>query len=168
MHSGPIRLPFVSGPLPSGAALLAIRVVMGPMLAYHGWQKLDSVGKFVATVVRYGFPFPELLARATIAIELVGGICLTVGLLTRLWGALATLQFLLIVAKVKWDVGLFGQPGRSGFELDLFYAVTAAALLLAGPGLLALDHFLGLEADPRRAVGEAEEAEVRTGARSAG
>ncbi|HEX6382874.1 MAG TPA: DoxX family protein, partial [Acidimicrobiia bacterium] len=101
MHVGPIRLPFVSGPLPSGAALLAIRAVMGPMLAYHGWQKLDSVGKFVATVDRYGFPFPELLARATIAIELVGGICLTVGLLTRFWGALATLQFLLIVAKVK-------------------------------------------------------------------
>ncbi|MGH8733468.1 MAG: DoxX family membrane protein, partial [Burkholderiales bacterium] len=117
----------------SGAALLAIRVVMGPMLAYHGWQKLDSVGKFVATVDRYGFPFPELLARATIAIELVGGICLALGLLTRLWGALATTQFLLIVVKVKWDVGLFGGGGRSGFELDLLYAATAAALLLAGP-----------------------------------
>lgn len=149
MHLGPFRLPFVSGALPSGAALLAVRLVMGPMLAYHGWQKLDGgVEKFVATVDRYGFPFPELLARATIAIELVGGICLALGLLTRIWGALATAQFLLIVAKVKWDVGVFGGGGRSGFELDLLYAVTAAALLLAGPGLLALDHLLGLEAHP--------------------
>ena len=151
MQVGPIRLPFASGPLPSGAALLAVRVVMGPMLAYHGFKKLDGgVGKFVATVDRYGFPFPELLARATIVIELVGGICLALGLLTRLWGALATTQFLLIVAKVKWDVGVFGHAGRSGFELDLFYAVTAAALLLAGPGLLAIDHWLGLEANPNR------------------
>jgi putative oxidoreductase len=150
MRVGPIRLPFISGSLPSGAALLAIRLVMGPMLAYHGYKKLHGVAKFVATVDRYGFPFPELLARATIAIELVGGICLALGLLTRLWSALATTQFLLIVAKVKWGVGLFGQPGRSGFELDLLYAVTATALLLAGPGLLALDHFLGLEADPLR------------------
>jgi putative oxidoreductase len=149
MQVRPIRLPFVSGPLPSGAALLAVRVVMGPMLAYHGYKKLDGgIGKFVATVDRYGFPFPELLARATIAIELVGGICLALGLLTRLWGALACTQFLLIVAKVKWDVGVFGQAGRSGFELDLLYAVTAAALLLAGPGLLAVDHWLGLETDP--------------------
>ena len=154
MHVGPIRLPFVSGPLPSGAALLAIRVVMGSMLAYHGWKKIDGgVEKFVATVDRLGFPLPELMARATISIELIGGICLALGLLTRLWAALATIQFLLIVAQVKWDIGVFSQGGRSGFEIDLMYAVTAAALLLAGPGLLALDHRLGLESDPQRDTG---------------
>ena len=149
MPSGRIRLPFVSGPLPSGAALLAIRLVMGPMLAYHGYRKLDAgVGKFVATVARDGFPLPELLARATIVIELVGGICIALGLLTRLWGALVTLQFLLIIGQVKWDVGLLGPPGRGGgFELDLLYAVTAAALVIAGPGLVAADHRIGLEAD---------------------
>jgi putative oxidoreductase len=162
MHFGPIRLPFVSGPLPSGAALLVVRLVMGPMLAYHGFKKIDGgVEKFVATVDKYGFPFPELLARATIAIELVGGLCLALGLLTRLWGALATTQFLLIVAKVKWDVGVFGGGGRSGFELDLLYAVTAAALLLAGPGLLAVDHWLGLESNPAAPLPSAERDRVR-------
>ena len=162
MHFGPIRFPFVSGPVPSGAALLAIRIVMGTMLAYHGYKKIDGgVTKFVATVDRLGFPLPDLLARATIVIELVGGICLVLGLLTRLWAALATTQFLLIVAQVKWDVGVFGSPGRSGFELDLMYAVTAAALLLAGPGLLAVDHWLGLEANPDREPAPADREGVR-------
>jgi putative oxidoreductase len=146
-----IRLPFQSSVLSSGVALLAIRVVMGPMLAIHGYRKLDAgVANFVATVDRLGFPLPEVLARATIVIELVGGICLTLGLLTRLWGGLATFQFLLIVAKVKWSVGVLGPPGKGGgFELDLMYAVTAATLLIAGPGLLAADHWLGLEYHPR-------------------
>src|SRR5438270_8892973 len=149
MQGRPMRLPFAGGALPSGAALLAIRLVMGPMLAYHGYRKLDAgVGKFVATVARDGFPLPELLARVTIVIELVGGICIAVGLLTRLWGALVTLQFALIITQVKWDVGLLGPPGRGGgFELDLLYAVTAAAVVIAGPGLVALDHRLGLEVD---------------------
>ena len=149
-----IRLPLVSGARSSGFALLAIRVVMGPMLAWHGVQKIDGgVERFVGTVDRLGFPFPELLARAVIALELAGGICLALGLLTRLWGGLITVQMLLIAFKVKWDVGLFGPPGRGGgFELDLLYAVTGAALLLAGPGLAALDNLLGLEAnsDPDR------------------
>jgi putative oxidoreductase len=149
MQGRPMRLPFAGGALPSGAALLVLRLVTGPILAYHGYRKLDGgVGKFVATVSRYGFPFPDVLARATIVIELVGGICLTVGLLTRIWGGLVTLQMLLIVAKVQWHHGLFGAPGRGGgFELNLLYAVIAAALLIAGPGLLALDHAIGLEID---------------------
>jgi putative oxidoreductase len=142
-----MQVPFAGGAVPSGAALLALRLVMGPMLAYHGYRKLDAgVEKFVATVDRLGFPLPELLARATIVIELVGGICLALGLLTRIWGGFVTAQMLLIVAKVKLSVGLLGPPGKGGgFELDLLYAVTAAALLIAGPGLFALDHAIGLE-----------------------
>ena len=145
-----LRLPLVSGARSSGFALLAIRLVMGPMLAWHGFSKIErGVEQFVGTVDRLGFPLPELLARGVIALELVGGICLALGFLTRLWGGLLTVQMLLIVFKVKWDVGLFGPPGRGGgFEIDLMYAVTGAALLLAGPGLAALDHLLGLEANP--------------------
>jgi len=39
------------------------------------------------------------------------------------------LQMLLIVARVKWDVGLFARRAKGGgFELDLLYAAIAAAL----------------------------------------
>jgi len=148
--------------------MLAIRLVMGPMLAWHGYKKIEGgIDNFVGTVDRLGFPLPELLGRGVVAIELLGGLCLTLGLLTRLWGGLLTVQMLLIVFKVKWDVGLLGEPGRSGFELDLLYAVTGAALLIAGPGLAALDHLLGLEthpgAAPRRARAR-RDPEARAGA----
>lgn len=168
MRGSLLRLPFTSGPVSSGAALLAIRLVMGPMLAWHGYKKIEGgVDSFVATVDRLGFPFPELLARGVIGIELIGGLCLALGLLTRLWGALLTVQMILIVFKVKWDLGLLGPPGRGGFELDLLYAVTGAALLIAGPGLAALDHVLGLETNPSGAgerASDRREREVRAGA----
>ena len=148
--------------------LLAIRLVTGPMLAWHGYQKIErGVDSFVGTVDRLGFPFPELLARGVIGIELIGGLCLALGLLTRLWGALLTVQMLLIVFKVKWDLGVLGPPGRGGFELDLLYAVTGAALLIAGPGLAALDHLLGLETNPsgaRERASDRRAEEVRAGA----
>jgi putative oxidoreductase len=164
-----IRVPFVSGAASSGLALLAIRLVMGPMLAWHGYKKIEGgVENFVETVDRAGFPLPELLARGVIVLELVGGICLALGLLTRLWSGLATVQFLLIIAKIKWDVGLSGSPGRSGYELDLMYAVTAAALLIAGPGRLALDRVLGLEAEPDGSPATPREPDVSSVARSAG
>jgi putative oxidoreductase len=167
MRGRPMQLPFAGGALPSGTALLVLRLVMGPMLAYHGYRKLDAgVGTFVATVHRYGFPLPEVLARATIVIELVGGICLTIGLLTRVWGGFVTLQMLLIVAKVKWQLGPLGPPGKGGgFELDLLYAVIGAALLIAGPGIFAVDHAIGLEVDltPRPTpVREEDQVRART------
>ena len=134
---GPIRLPFVSGAMSSGVALLAVRLVMGPMLAYHGYRKIEGgVEQFVGDCRQPRLPAPRVTGPGHIALELLGGICIALGLLTRLWGGLLTIQILLIVFKVKWDVGVFGPPGRGGgFELDLLYAVTGAALLIAGPGL---------------------------------
>lgn len=164
MQSRPVRrLALTSRAAPSGAALLLLRLVMGLMLADHGYRKLDAgVGRFVATVHRYGFPLPEVLARATIVIELVGGICLAIGLLTRVWGGFVTVQFLLIVAKVKWHLGPLGPPGKGGgFELDLLYAVIAAVLVISGPGPFSVDHALGLEVDP--APGPTPEDPVRAG-----
>lgn len=162
-----MRLPFASGAVPSGFALLLVRLVVGPLLTWHGWKKIDGgVEQFVGTVDRAGFPLPELLARGTIILEFAGGICLTLGLLTRLWAALATVQFLLIIGKMKWDLGLSGSGGRSGYELDVMFALAAAVLLIAGPGLAALDRLLGLESDPRDTAVPARPAEVRTEARS--
>jgi len=52
-------------------------------------------------VHRYGFPLPEVLARATIAIELVGRHLSRHRATDPVWSGLVTLQMLLIVAKVK-------------------------------------------------------------------
>ena len=104
---------------------------------------------FVGTVDRLGFPLPELLARGDHRHRARGRDLPRPRPPDAALGRPGHRPDLLIVFKVKWDVGLIGPPGRGGgFELDLLFAVTAAALLIAGPGLLALDHLLGLEANP--------------------
>ena len=156
-----MRRPSVIDPDKGAAvAALLIRIVVGPIMAYHGYRKYDgSIYHFVETVKELGLPFPILVAHAVAVIELVGGICLLLGLSTRLWAGLLALQMAGIVFVVKPEAGLIGAPGKgTGFELELLIEVCALALVLLGPGLLALDHRFGLE----REAGSRPETRVGT------
>jgi putative oxidoreductase len=132
------------------AAALVMRVIVGPIMAYHGWKKLDGgVGNFAKFVATLDIPAPELVARLVVMIELAGGIFLLLGLLTRLWALLVAGQMISIVFMVKWEAGLLGPPGQGGgYELDLVIAACALGLLFIGPGRFSLDHLLPLERVP--------------------
>lgn len=145
------RLAFPEIPDADRLAALAIRLVVGPVMAYHGYQKVDrGVGAFADNVAQLevlGMALPRLTGYIVVAIELVGGLCLLAGFLTRIWSALLAVQMLLIPFVVKSQAGLIaarGAPG-TGFEIDLLIAACALSLLLMGPGALALDGLLGIE-----------------------
>src|SRR3990170_7558101 len=98
-------------------AALAIRVVVGPVMAYHGYQKLTrpgGAGAFADTVPElkvFGMALPRLTGYIVVAIELVGGLCLLAGLLTRIWGVLLATEMLIIPFVVKSEVGLIAPQG---------------------------------------------------------
>src|SRR5437870_8492077 len=97
--------------LPTGqdadAAAFLLRLVVGPLMAYHGVKKLGSgFGRFDQLVHGLSVPAPGLVSRAVVVIELVGGLCLLAGLLTRVWALLLAAQMVSIVFVVKWDNGL--------------------------------------------------------------
>jgi putative oxidoreductase len=118
-------------------ATTAVRIVTGVFFISVSISKFTEHSKEVADFKRYGVPIPEVAVYVVGTIELIGGIALTLGLLTRL-------AALLLAADMIGAISTAGRVEGGGFNLGVAPTMLAAMLFLlwAGPGLLALDHRL--------------------------
>jgi putative oxidoreductase len=81
-------------------------------------------------------------------VELIGGILLIIGLLSRLAALILAIEMIFTTLLVKVHVGFIAPPGGgAGAELDLILLAAFLTILLAGPGRLALDELLGVEGE---------------------
>jgi putative oxidoreductase len=135
-------------------APLVLRLGIGLVFVVHGWAKLtEGPSGFAGMLTGLNVPAPELFAWLTMIAELVGGLLLLAGFLTRL----ATLPLIAVMTGalllVKSSVGIIAPMGSPmpGAELDIALLSGLVALLLLGPGRLSVDHALGVEAEVRTA-----------------
>jgi putative oxidoreductase len=128
--------------------LLILRLVLGALLIGHGSQKLfgsfgggglDGTGGFFHSL---GFRPGRQMALVAGVSEAGAGLLLVLGLVTPI-AAAAVIGTLFVAASVHAKAGLWAQNG--GFELPLFYSVTAAVLAFTGPGTYSLDNVVGLD-----------------------
>lgn len=122
---------------PFGALLL--RLALGLSMAVHGYQKVIPSGAlhhFAHYVSTIGLPY--WLGYVSALTELVGGVLLILGLLTRLSAALVAINMLVAFFKV----GLHQGFGIYNYILAL--AAIAFMLLFYGGGALSLDEKVGL------------------------
>lgn len=127
---------------------LALRLVAGVVIAAHGWQKLvNGIDGFAGFVASLGLPAPMVVAYTVTGLELVGGLLLAAGLLTRIHGLLLAAHMAGTTMLVKADVGLIGPQDAPGVgaELDLVLLAAFAGVALLGPGAWSLDHAIGIE-----------------------
>ncbi len=131
----------------AGLAPLVVRVIVGIIMALHGWQKLQGdLAGFGQRLGELGVPLPVFMAYVVMLAELIGGILLIVGLLSRLAALVLAIELVVAILLVKVNVGLISPPGGPpGAELDLALIAGFLVILLAGPGRLSLDHVLGIE-----------------------
>jgi putative oxidoreductase len=123
-------------------ALLALRIVLGLIMAAHGWQKIhNGPGHFVQMV--HGLGMPGWTAYLAIAAEFGGGILIMFGFLTRFAAAAVLIDMLVAVLTVHLHKDLIGQGGK---ELPLSLATMAFALVFFGGGELAIDWLVGSRA----------------------
>ena len=128
------------------AAPVIARVVVGVIMAAHGWDKLQDgpAGFGQGLLAGLGIPAPEVVAWIVTVIELGGGIALIVGALSRL-AALANVGVLIgAIVTVKAEAGLIAEEGV-GYELDLALIAGLLVVALLGPGRPSIDHALGIE-----------------------
>jgi len=132
----------------AGYAPLVARVLVGGVMAALGLQKLQGGPEnFGQGLAGLGVPLPELMAYVVTFVELVGGVLLIVGLLSRVAALLLTIDLVVAILLVKVNIGLLSPSdgGGVGAELDLALIAGFLVVLLAGPGRLSADHALGYE-----------------------
>ena len=128
----------------AGYAPTVLRVILGIVFIAHGWDKLQmGPANFAGYLASLNVPAPELMAWVVTILELVGGILLLVGAGTRMVALLLAVEMIGTTLLVKVDRGLIAQEG-AGAELDIAVFAGAVAILLLGPGRLAVDNSIGL------------------------
>ncbi|MDQ3772295.1 MAG: DoxX family protein [Actinomycetota bacterium] len=128
---------------------LIVRVIVGVIMSYHGYQKLvGGIGAYSEGVLEpLGVPAPQLLGTLQVYAELIGGAMLVVGLLSRAAALVQAVILVLAIFLVKLDLGLIAPMGAPlpGAELDLALIAGFIVVALLGPGWPSLDHLFGIE-----------------------
>ena len=122
------------------AGPLAVRIVVGWVFLWSGWTKLHILERMIENFRSWGIPAPEFFTPLASGIELVGGVLLLIGLLTRFAAVPMMIVMVVAIISAKWaDVDSL--ETFLGFD-EVAYFVMFAWLAIAGPGPVSVDHFI--------------------------
>ena len=144
---------FTHPPFTEPSAVIFIRLMAGGVFLWEGIIKFMFANQGVVRFTKIGFPIPGVTASFVGAVEIVGGLFLIFGLLTRITSFYFVVQMLVAVITTKVTmilgyspIGMPGAPPTTGIwamlhEVRADYAqiMTSMFLLIAGPGKKSLD-----------------------------
>jgi putative oxidoreductase len=152
-------------PLSAPRATVLIRAMAGSVFLWEGVLKFVYTNQGVGRFTKLGFPLPELTANFVGVLEIVGGILLIAGLLTRVTAIPFVIE--MIVAMLSTKIAIYlgtsplplpPSPPQIGIwavlhEIRSEYAqlMSVLFLLVVGPGPWSLDALIA-RARTRRPV----------------
>lgn len=118
---------------------LVLRVALGAIFVWHGYDKVFTagIGNVSGFLGGLGIPLPGIMAYILAYGELIGGILLILGLFTH-WAA----KFALVVGLVAlFTVHLKNgfSVGNGGYEYIMLITAAAISVLITGAGKYSLD-----------------------------
>ena len=114
------------GPLP-------IRILAGLTLLLHGLPKITDISGVQSFFPNLGLP-PELAIPVTL-LEVVGGLAILFGILTRIASGLFIIEMIGAVVVAKLAKGFVG-----GYELELLIMAICISLFITGPGRISIEY----------------------------
>jgi putative oxidoreductase len=123
-------------------ATILVRVIVGGVFLTEGIQKFLFAGELgVGRFTKIGIPFPEVMAPFVGIVEIVGGVLLLVGLLTRLATIPLIIDMLVAIESTKIPIllkdGLWKMIHES--RVDGSMLLGSIFLLIVGAGAWSLD-----------------------------
>ena len=145
-----------NSPLDGPSAIILLRLMAGGVFLWEGMLKFIYVNQGVGRFTKLGLPFPQATANMIGALEIVGGILLIAGFLTRPIAIPFVIEMLVAILSTKISLYLGTSPlplppvpPQIGLwavlhEVRSEYAqlMTTMFLLMAGPGRWSLDALL--------------------------
>jgi putative oxidoreductase len=122
-----------------------VRIVIGIMFLMHVSIKLKiGAGAVAANIMaKNGLEPAILFAYAVIALEIVGGVCLIVGLFTRFFAAALAIEMLIALLFVHLPKGY--AAGGGGYEYVLLIGAVCFVIVMRGGGPYSVDRMIGKE-----------------------
>jgi putative oxidoreductase len=122
-------------------AVLLARLSVGVLFFESGRGKLFyRLNELVEYFAQLGVPFPHLQAPMVASIEFVGGICLVLGIATRLVSA--PLAVIMVVAILTAQLDKAKTVGDFLYLPEVLLLVIFLWLIFSGPGRFALDNYI--------------------------
>jgi uncharacterized membrane protein YphA (DoxX/SURF4 family) len=154
----------VNPPLGAPASTLLIRLMAGGVFLSEGILKFVYPNQGVGRFTKIGIPFPEMSAHVVGVLEIVGGLMLIFGFLTRCISIPFIIQMIIAVLSTKIalylgtsPLPLPPSPPQVGIwavlhetRADYAQIMTVLFLLIAGPGPISLDAKLRRQKTPKK------------------
>ena len=130
---------------------IPLRLIVGYGFMEHGFAKLAKGPDAFANILQaIGVPGPHFMAWSTILVEILGGLAVILSAFVTLASLPMAAVLLVAIFTVHLPYGFSSiklnavtaagaQFGPPGYEVTLLYLACLAALVLGGPGPLAID-----------------------------
>ena len=122
---------------------LLTRLVVGWGFHVTGHGKISDLSKVTGFFTDLGIPFPGANAAFVSYLEFIGGLCLVLGLGTRIFAFLLSGSMVVALLTADRETFVSKLPSDITDVTSFVYLLFLVWLVVYGPGPVSLDYFLG-------------------------